>query len=255
MNYLEQIIETKKSEVEKLDSLDNYKRKVKENTRTDIRKIEWTNNLDVIAEIKRKSPSKGELAQIVDPCALAKKYEQGGAALVSVLTDEEYFGAKTDDLANVRNSIKLPVLRKDFIVDERQIFQSYLMGADAILLIIDAIGNEKLAIFYKLAKSLGLEVLVEAHDSSQYKYANEIIGANLIGINTRDLKTFKEDTQAMKYILLNRNKDIVNVWESGISTISDAQVANEYGADALLIGQALVQSGNSIKFIKDIRHI
>ena len=244
MNYLEQIIETKKSEVEKLDSLDNYKRKVKENPRTDIRKIEWTNNLDVIAEIKRKSPSKGELAQIVDPCALAKKYEQGGAALVSVLTDEEYFGAKTDDLANVRNSIKLPVLRKDFIVDERQIFQSYLMGADAILLIIDAI-----------AKSLGLEVLVEAHDSSQYKYANEIIGANLIGINTRDLKTFKEDTQAMKYILLNRNKDIVNVWESGISTISDAQVANEYGADALLIGQALVQSGNSIKFIKDIRHI
>lgn len=255
MNYLEKILETKRSEVEKLDSLENYKKEHDNYPRLDIRTIYWSQKLDVIAEIKRKSPSKGALAQIDDPVDLAKQYEQGGATLISVLTDAQYFGAKENDLVNIRENIALPVLRKDFIVDERQIFESYFMGADAILLIVSAFENKhELARLYELAISMGLQVIVEAHDQKEYDFANSI-DAKAIGVNTRDLTSFEEDTLLAQEIFSNKNPNIVNIWESGIIALEDAKRAYDSGADALLIGQGLVQSNDPAEFIKQIRQI
>lgn len=255
MTYLEQIIENKFKEVEQLESLDFYKEKRAMNPRTDIRKIEWNDTLDVIAEIKRKSPSKGELATIENPAELARTYEVGGAVLISVLTDAKFFGAKHDDLEIVRNAIDLPILRKDFIVDEKQIYESYFMGADVILLIVDAVERDALTKMYSIAKSLGLEVLLETSNEEQYEFADKTVNANLIGSNTRDLKTFKEDFDPVKSILEKRNKNIINVWESGITNLGDAKKAYLYGADAVLVGQGLVQNDDPAKFIGDIRRI
>lgn len=255
MNYLEKILATKLEEIEELNSLEAYEEEFKSYPRQDIRHIHWNGNLDVIAEIKRKSPSKGELAEIKNPGELAKKYEQGGAALISVLTDEKYFGAEKDDLTIVREHISIPVLRKDFIIDERQVYQSYFMGADVILLIVQAFeDNDKLLTLFKLAQTLGLEVLVEAHDQHQYKVA-ESIGASIIGVNTRDLTTFEENIDLAKEIFSNKSSDPISVWESGIKTIEDAKRAYEFGAEALLIGQGLVQNDDPAKFIEQIRHI
>ena len=255
MNYLEKILATKLEEIEELNSLEAYEEEFKSYPRQDIRHIHWNGNLNVIAEIKRKSPSKGELAEIKNPGELAKKYEQGGAALISVLTDEKYFGAEKDDLTIVREHISIPVLRKDFIIDERQVYQSYFMGADVILLIVQAFeDNDKLLTLFKLAQTLGLEVLVEAHDQHQYKVA-ESIGASIIGVNTRDLTTFEENIDLAKEIFSNKSSDPISVWESGIKTIEDAKRAYEFGAEALLIGQGLVQNDDPAKFIEQIRHI
>lgn len=255
MNYLEKILATKLEEIEELNSLEAYEEEFKSYPRQDIRHIHWNGNLDVIAEIKRKSPSKGELAEIKNPGELAKKYEQGGAALISVLTDEKYFGAEKDDLTIVREHISIPVLRKDFIIDERQVYQSYFMGADVVLLIVQAFeDNDKLLTLFKLAQTLGLEVLVEAHDQHQYKVA-ESIGASIIGVNTRDLTTFEENIDLAKEIFSNKSSDPISVWESGIKTIEDAKRAYEFGAEALLIGQGLVQNDDPAKFIEQIRHI
>lgn len=255
MNYLEKILATKLEEIEELNSLEAYEEEFKSYPRQDIRHIHWNGNLDVIAEIKRKSPSKGELAEIKNPGELAKKYEQGGAALISVLTDEKYFGAEKDDLTLVREHISIPVLRKDFIIDERQVYQSYFMGADVVLLIVQAFeDNDKLLTLFKLAQTLGLEVLVEAHDQHQYKVA-ESIGASIIGVNTRDLTTFEENIDLAKEIFSNKSSDPISVWESGIKTIEDAKRAYEFGAEALLIGQGLVQNDDPAKFIEQIRHI
>lgn len=255
MNYLEKILATKLEEIEELNSLEAYEEEFKSYPRQDIRHIHWNGNLDVIAEIKRKSPSKGELAEIKNPGELAKKYEQGGAALISVLTDEKYFGAEKDDLTLVREHISIPVLRKDFIIDERQVYQSYFMGADVVLLIVQAFeDNDKLLTLFKLAQTLGLEVLVEAHDQHQYKVA-ESIGASIIGANTRDLTTFEENIDLAKEIFSNKSSDPISVWESGIKTIEDAKRAYEFGAEALLIGQGLVQNDDPAKFIEQIRHI
>lgn len=255
MNYLEKILATKLEEIEELNSLEAYEEEFKSYRRQNIRHIHWNGNLDVIAEIKRKSPSKGELAEIKNPGELAKKYEQGGAALISVLTDEKYFGAEKDDLTIVREHISIPVLRKDFIIDERQVYQSYFMGADVILLIVQAFeDNDKLLTLFKLAQTLGLEVLVEAHDQHQYKVA-ESIGASIIGVNTRDLTTFEENIDLAKEIFSNKSSDPISVWESGIKTIEDAKRAYEFGAEALLIGQGLVQNDDPAKFIEQIRHI
>ena len=255
MNYLEKILATKLEEIEELNSLEAYEEEFKSYPRQDIRHIHWNGNLDVIAEIKRKSPSKGELAEIKNPGELAKKYEQGGAALISVLTDEKYFGAEKDDLTIVREHISIPVIRKDFIIDERQVYQSYFMGTDVILLIVQAFeDNDKLLTLFKLAQTLGLEVLVEAHDQHQYKVA-ESIGASIIGVNTRDLTTFEENIDLAKEIFSNKSSDPISVWESGIKTIEDAKRAYEFGAEALLIGQGLVQNDDPAKFIEQIRHI
>ena len=141
MNYLEKILETKQIEIGELDTLQNYKKEFQSYPRLDIRTINWSANLDVISEIKRKSPSKGELSEIKNPVELATKYQAGGSCLISVLTDKQYFGAEKDDLLRIRENVETPVLRKDFIISDRQVYESYFMGADAILLIVAAFKN------------------------------------------------------------------------------------------------------------------
>lgn len=245
----------KQDEIANLESIEASKRRLDAMPRTDLRKPQWGSSLDVIAEIKRKSPSKGELAQIDDPGKLASEYEKGGAVLISVLTDSTFFGAEKDDLIKVREATSLPILRKDFIIDERQVYQSYFMGADVILLIVQAFeDSDNLTKLFNLARELDLEVLVEAHDQHQYKIA-EALGASIIGVNTRDLTTFEENFELAKEIFKNESSDPINVWESGIHNTEDARRALDAGADAVLIGQGLVQNSDPARFIEEIRQL
>lgn len=255
MTFLSTILETKREHVEKLESLEKLKRDVVDRPRDDIRFPKWSDSLDVIAEIKRRSPSKGQLADIEYPELLAREYENGGAAIISVLTDEEYFGARSDDFARVRSAVRVPVLRKDFIIDERQVYETYLMGADVMLLIVAACEDaSRLNDLHKCATSLGLSVLVEAHSSAEVEIAREI-GARIIGVNVRDLGTFDENPHLGDELIQTIGDGVVSVWESSISSIDDAQRAKLSGADAVLVGQTLVQHDDPAGFIAQIRNI
>lgn len=255
MTILKEILQSKLQEIESLESLDELKAKVKANHAREIRKASWSDNLDVIAEIKRKSPSKGRLANIEDPASLAISYEQGGATIISVLTDEKYFGALPTDLEKVRVAVSLPVLRKDFIIDERQVYESHLMGADYILLIAAAFENEEmLSQLYSCANDLGLGVLVETHNGKEIEVANNL-GAEIIGVNVRDLETFEENAEIGDELITRVRSDSVSVWESSITTLDQAKRARSAGAQAVLIGQGLVQSENPSHFIQQIRNI
>ena len=150
-------------------------------------------DLSVISEIKRRSPSKGDLFANLDPAALARSYADGGAACLSVLTDVEYFGGSPDDLRRARRAVDLPVLRKDFTVSANDVADARLMGADAVLLIVSALDDAELGDFHALAIELGLDVLVETHDEAEVERALAV-GATLIGVNQRDLVTFEVDT-------------------------------------------------------------
>jgi indole-3-glycerol phosphate synthase len=254
VTILSEIIESKREHIESLGSLEELQHQCDVFPRDDIRIPLWSDSLDVIAEIKRKSPSKGELAAIADPASLAKTYQDGGAAMISVLTDHHYFGALPDDLEKVRDVTTIPILRKDFIVDERQIFESYLMGADVILLIVAAFEDEsRLHALYECAKSLSLGVLVETHSEAEREIA-EHLGADLIGVNVRNLASFEEDSTIGDEVI-GGITGAVAVWESSILTIEDAQRAQKAGADVVLIGQGLVQHENPGKFIEQIRGI
>jgi len=253
--YLEKIIESKrKSKLSSL-SLIELQSLLGENPRDDIRPIVFSDSLDVIAEIKRKSPSKGHLAKIEDPGQLAKSYEDGGACLISVLTDEEYFGGSANDLKIVRESVSLPVLRKDFAIDLTDVYETYLMGADAMLLIVSAIEDRTLLQdMFDLAYELNLNVLVETHSEDEMEVANNI-GAKIIGVNVRDLKTFDEIPELGESLLSDLGDEIIKVWESSITTIEQAQKARRSGADAVLVGQGLVQHENPAYFIEQMRSI
>ncbi len=148
--------------------------------------------MNVIAEIKRASPSKGKIRENVDPAEYARKYELGGAAAISVLTDRDFFGGSPDDLRKVKSAASLPVLRKDFLISSYQVYESAVMGADAVLLIVRALLPESLRDLLSLCSNIGLDALVEAHDESEFETAVKA-GARLIGINNRDLTTFKTD--------------------------------------------------------------
>src|SRR5215218_5854299 len=148
--------------------------------------------ITVIAEIKRRSPSKGDLAPNLDPAALAKAYEEAGASAISVLTDSEFFGGSPDDLIAARAAVNLPVLRKDFTVDERDICDARIMGADAVLLIVAVLSDEELKRFHVLTRELGMDPLVGVHDEAEVKRAL-LVHVDMIGVNQRDLKTFEVD--------------------------------------------------------------
>ena len=255
MTFLKEILDSKRVEIENLASLDDLKNQFESENCREVRMPIWTNQLDVIAEIKRRSPSKGILAEIENPEVLAKKYENGGATIISVLTDEKYFGALPTDLQAVRNCTSIPILRKDFIIDERQVYESFLIGADMILLIVAAFDNvENLSTLYKCASKLGLSVLVEAHNENEIAIANDI-GAQIVGVNVRDLETFEEDPTVGDTLIKKVRKEAISVWESSITTIEQATRAKQSGAGAVLIGQGLVQNENPTEFIQQIRNI
>jgi indole-3-glycerol phosphate synthase len=199
--------------------------------------------LAVISEIKRRSPSKGDLDLDLDPAAVAKEYESGGAACLSILTDREFFGGSPEDLQAARQAGSLPVLRKDFTVSVADVCDARLMGADAVLLIVAALTAPELAAFLAVAGRLSLAALVEVHDGAELGRAIDA-GATLIGVNQRDLHTFEVDHQLAASLRSRFPTGVVAVAESGIRGAEDAARLAAAGYDAVLVGETLVRSGN-----------
>jgi indole-3-glycerol phosphate synthase len=195
----------------------------------------------VIAEVKRASPSKGELARDLDPAELATAYEAGGAACVSVLTDEAFFGARPDDLARARAAVDLPVLRKDFTVSLANVCDARIMGADAVLLIVAALDPTELRDLHRAATDLGLAALVEVHDEAEAEAAIDA-GARIVGINQRDLVTFAVDTDRAVRVARSLPDTVVRVAESGIAGPADVPRLRDAGFDAILVGESLVRA-------------
>lgn len=197
----------------------------------------------LIAEVKKASPSKGVFVKDFDPVKIAAIYEKGGASAISVLTDNRFFQGSIDDLKKVKAEINLPILRKDFIIDPYQIYQSRTIGADAVLLIAAVLDKTKLKEFIMLANELGLDALVEIHSLEELEKAL-LCGAEIIGINNRDLKTFNTDIANTIRLARYIPDHCLVVSESGISTFTDVQKLEEVGIDAILVGEALVTSNN-----------
>jgi indole-3-glycerol phosphate synthase len=211
--------------------------------------------LGVVAEIKRRSPSKGELAAELDPAATARAYADGGAACLSVLTDGPYFGGTVDDLHAARSACAVPVLRKDFVLDEVQVFETRAVGADAILLIVAAIPDDAvLADLHALASELGLTVLVEAHDGAELERALAI-GARVVGVNARDLGTFDEDLGVGERLASVIPPDVVAVAESAIRSRDDAERMAKCGFDAVLVGEMLVKSDDPTATVRELASV
>jgi len=199
--------------------------------------------MQIIAEVKRSSPSKGALASIGDPAELAAKYESAGAAVISVLTEGRRFGGSSTDLVAVRNAITIPVLRKDFIVTEYQVLETRALGADLLLLIVAALDDSQLRDFQALAYELGLSVLVEVHDEAELDRALAM-NAKIIGVNARNLKTLEIHDDAFTRLLPLIPSDRMRVAESGISTRQQVEAAEAAGAKAILVGETLVRAGD-----------
>lgn len=255
MTFLDQILQSKRESKANQQSEAELSRLCDQNNRNDIRKIKASNSLDVIAEIKRRSPSKGELAEILHPEVLATTYENAGACVISVLTDNEYFGGTKQDFEIVRKTVSVPVLRKDFAIDVADVYETYLMGADVLLLIVAAFEDKALLkTMHDVAQSLGMSVLVETHSQEEIEIAQSI-GAKIVGVNVRDLSTFEETPDLGKKLLSSIDETVLKVWESSIMSVENAQVARESGADVVLVGQGLVQSKNPGDFIEQMRNI
>jgi indole-3-glycerol phosphate synthase len=206
----------------------------------------------VISEVKRRSPSRGDLSANLDPAALARSYADGGASCLSVLTDADYFGGSPDDLRKARRAVDLPVLRKDFTVSANDVADTRLMGADAVLLIVSALDDAELGDFHALAIELGLDVLVETHDEAEVERALAV-GATLVGVNQRDLVTFEVDTDRAVRVAKSLPEGVVRVAESGVRGPADAARLRAAGYHAVLVGEALVLSGDPAFAISELR--
>lgn len=209
------------------------------------------NRLAVIAEIKRRSPSRGALNHDLNPTDIAMQYRNGGASCLSVLTDEEFFGGSVSDLQQARAAVDLPVLRKDFTVSMKNICDARIMGADCVLLIAAALSRNELQEFFEFASDLEIDSLIEVHDETELTTALEI-GATIIGVNQRDLKTFEVDHQRAVRMAAMMPDGIVKVAESGVKTRTDAQALRNAGYNAVLVGESLVTSGDIITSVKDL---
>jgi len=214
-------------------------------------------DIALIAEVKKASPSAGVICQDFDPVRIAKEYEAAGASCLSVLTDEKFFQGALDHLRQIRAAVKLPLLRKDFMIDERQILEAIEWGADAILLIVAILSDEQLKKFHSLAVEAGLAALVEVHDEVELERALKI-GASLIGVNNRDLKNFKVDLATTERLAAKLNSSAgvppapnrrdacatLLVAESGIHTRADVERLKKCGANAILVGESLMRGGD-----------
>ncbi len=214
--------------------------------------MQASDGIAVISEVKRRSPSKGDLFADLDPAVLARQYEQGGASCLSVLTDRTWFGGSGDDLRAARAATTLPTLRKDFTVDLRDVVDARLMGADCVLLIVAALDVHELSDFHQLAVELGLDALVEVHDESELDRALTVDAA-LIGVNQRDLITFEVDQERAVRMAPQMPTGVVRVAESGVRGRSDAVILHEAGYHALLVGETLVRSGDPTVEIRRLR--
>ena len=210
--------------------------------------------LSVIAEVKRRSPSKGHLADIPEPAQLARTYAAGGVSAISVLTEQRRFGGSLADLDAVRAAVDTPILRKDFIVTDYQVHEARAHGADLVLLMVSALTYPDLARLYGLVGSLGMTALVEVHDEAELERALDL-GAEVIGVNARNLKTLDVDPSVFERLVARIPGERVRVAESGISGIEDAQRYASAGADTVLVGEALVRAADPQALVADLTSI
>lgn len=214
--------------------------------------LETSGRVNIIAEFKRASPSKGEIRAGASASETARMYERGGAAAVSVLTEEDYFRGSLEDLAEVKGSVRLPVLRKDFIFEEYQVFESAAASADALLLIVAALDDETLAGLLRLTEEeLGMDALVEVHTVGEMQRASEA-GARIIGVNNRDLRTFNVTLETSIELARHAPAGELLVSESGISDARDIARLRECGYGAFLIGETLMRAGNAENTLRSL---
>ncbi|MEO8499380.1 MAG: indole-3-glycerol phosphate synthase TrpC [Vicinamibacteria bacterium] len=237
MNFLEDVLETKRAEIARLR--ENPPRVSTIEGARLARALDHP-GLSVIAEIKRRSPSKGELSPGLDAAKAARAYAAGGAAAISCLTDRKFFGARGEDFAQAREA-GLPVLRKDFLIDEIQIDESLHMGASAVLLIVRILAKGRLETLLRHAAGLGLDALVEVHDESEVARALEA-GARIVGVNNRDLGTLEVDPGRALRLRPRIAPGVLAVAESGVRTRDDVERIQDAGFDAVLVGETLVKS-------------
>lgn len=208
--------------------------------------------IHIIAEFKRRSPSRGQIRSDADPIVIAKAYESAGAAAVSVLTEEDYFGGSLDDLLAVRGAISLPILRKDFIFDEYQVYESAAAGADALLLIVATLDDEALLRLRTISEDgLGLDALIEVHTEKEMKRAGEC-GAKLIGVNNRDLRTFEVSLETSIQLAPMAPDGAILVSESGITSIDDIRRLSGGGYKGFLIGETLLRENDPASVLRDL---
>jgi len=206
----------------------------------------------VIAECKAASPSAGAIVGKYDPVAQAKLYEKGGAGAVSVLTDQKFFKGCLADMQKVREEISLPVLRKDFILTEGQVYESVAAGADAFLLIVAALTDDELKRLYELGKTLQSDVLVEVHDLAEMDRALEM-DADIIGINNRNLHTFEVDLKTTAELAQEIPSDCLGISESGIRSREDVKAVVAEGIHCVLVGETLMRDGDPVNALRDLR--
>lgn len=211
-------------------------------------------HMKVIAEVKRASPSRGDLADIPEPQALAAQYEAGGASAVSVLTEGRKFKGSLADLEAVRKAVSIPVLRKDFIGDEYQVLEARAAGADLVLLIVAALPQDTLQRLYTVIRELGMTALVEAHSEAEVARAVDL-GAQLIGVNARDLRTFDLDRELFGRVADQIPAGVIRVAESAVSTVADVERYREAGADVVLVGEALVTGGDPVATLQSYLNV
>lgn len=209
------------------------------------------NEMSVIAEVKRSSPSKGALAEINDPAELAIKYQTAGAKAISVLTEKRRFNGSLEDLISVRSAVNIPILRKDFMVDEYQFYEARANGADIVLLIVAGLSKAQLKDYYALTTELGMSALVEVHTHQELEDAMDI-EPKMIGVNSRNLKTLEVDPSMFNELLPRIPDGLIRVAESGIANRSQVLEAERSGANVILVGEALVKAGDPIKSMANL---
>jgi indole-3-glycerol phosphate synthase len=207
---------------------------------------------NIIAEFKRASPSKGSINDSLSPVDAAAAYSSGGAAAMSILTEQDHFHGSLDDLASVRETVDKPLLRKDFIVDEYQLFESAAAGADAVLLIVAALETRQLGDLMGTASKLGLDALIEVHDRTEFAIAIDL-GAKLIGVNNRDLRTFSISLDVSRSLISERSPEIIMISESGIDSREQITELSALGFDAFLIGESLMRSADPESAVRNLR--
>lgn len=209
--------------------------------------------INIIGEIKRASPSRGEISAAADPSALAQAYERGGAIAISVLTEEDYFQGSLDDLRTVRQAVSLPLLRKDFIFDEFQVYEAAAAGADAILLIVAALDDDALRHLRSVAEDeLGMDALIEVHTEAEMQRASDC-GATLIGVNNRDLRTFKVSLETSERLIQQAPHDVICISESGLQHADDLRRLKELGYKGFLIGEMLMRASDPELALRELQ--
>ena len=246
-DILEEIVANKKKELEERKSIFSIGLLEENCTKTKRKALSMSSALSsstsgIIAEFKRRSPSKGWINEKANIADVTSSYERNGASALSILTDNKYFGGKIDDIITVRPNINIPILRKEFIIDEYQIYQARLIGADAILLIAAALEKDNCMALAKKAHELGLEVLLELHSEPELDYINDSV--DMIGINNRNLGTFHTDVSASLSLIDKLPKGKVLVSESGISSPNVVKELREKGFNGFLIGERFMKDSN-----------